>query len=171
VTERINASRGALIAVALLVIASCRARVSEIAPLSIHTREDTVYLQRLADRVVLKTDVVITNRDKANVFMPICNPFAERRVERTWVVVFTTFCMVQSPRTIPANDSVVVPVVLSGFTDGNSLPRLDPRATSGEYRLIFNYWQSGNEQSSLASDDIRRITSPVFVVADRGSAK
>jgi hypothetical protein len=124
---------------AYLVGAWAEGCASSQTPLSVSIRvvEDTVLLRRHADGAFFGAQALVKNSGSLPVYVFGCGPSAERDIDGTWTTVFSPVCIHGTTWKVPPGDSTVVPVHFSDFTTLNMLPRLDPRAQPGRYRLVF----------------------------------
>lgn len=125
--------------VALLVGAWADGCASSQVPLSVSIRvvEDTVLLRRNADGAFFNAQALVKNWGSLPVYLFGCGPSAERDIDGAWTTVFSPACIQGTTWKVTPGDSTVFPVYLYGFTTLHMLPRLDPRAEPGRYRLVF----------------------------------
>lgn len=139
-------------------------------PLSLRIRVvgDTVRLRRFPEGVSLDANVIVRNRESHPVYIVGCWPSAERDIDGTWTEVFRPACLQGRTLELAPADSAFIPVSLQGFTATNMLPRLDPRAEPGRYRLVF--WASAaspDPSTGIASpSSAKRVTSEPFIVGN-----
>ena len=147
-----------------LLVLAC---VSNPRPVSLAVRpvEDTVMLQRQSDKTSFKVTAVLRNLDSRPLQVLHCGTEAQRQIEGRWVTVFVPVCALDASSRLAPGDSLVIPVEVFGFSAQNASPHLDPRMTSGRYRLRFGI---GIGDFSLAghSSLISPIASSPFTVMD-----
>lgn len=155
---------------ALLVAMWAAACASSQSPLAIRIRvvEDTVLLQRNAEGASFDARAVVNNRGSIPLYLVGCGPSAERDINGAWTAVFNPVCLDGGTSWMAApRDSTVVPVTLYGFTSENHLPRLDPLAEPGRYRLVFYVATRRDPSTGLTSpSSAQRIASSPFVLRD-----
>lgn len=159
--ENISRTRSSAVSLGCLFLSllslACGSR-SEPLMLDIKTVTDTVALQQNVGVTFFTTTVVVHNRDSRPIALDGCYPAAQREIAGQWVTVFSPTCVGSGFVPIPAGDSARVTVRLSGYTTPGMLPRLDPRALPGNYRLVFpaTLLQPDNSPASPSrSEDIR----------------
>jgi hypothetical protein len=67
---------------------------------------------------------------------------------------------------VPSGDSVMIPVILYGFTTANMLPKLDPRAGPGVYRLLFSVAPTDPSLGPTSPSSVQQAASSPFILRD-----
>jgi hypothetical protein len=146
---------------------SCAGRQTP-ASLGIRLDADTVRLRRFPEGVALEARALVKNEESRAAYIVGCWPGAEREINGTWIEVFSPTCINGATVALSPGDSKLIPIALYGFTAPNMLPRLDPRAVPGRYRLVF--WvttEAPGPATGLTSPaSSRRIESEPFIVRD-----
>lgn len=153
---------------AFLPIASADACAARHRPLSVRIRVvgDTISLRQFAEGVSLDAKALVENQESHSVYIVGCWPSAERDIGGAWTQVFAPVCVDGRTHEIAAAASAVIPITLYGFTATNMLPRLDPRAEPGKYRLIFSVTAATPDPSTglTSPRSATRVTSVPFMV-------
>ena len=106
---------------------------------SIQTSPETVTLSRNDKGVTFTLTSVIRNEGPGPLYLFPCGPDLNRLIGDSWVSVWTAPCALSSPLTqIDPGDSLTLPVRVVAYSDPASFPRLDPRLTAGQYRLVWD---------------------------------
>src|SRR5665647_572960 len=117
-------------------VAAC-ARYTAPALVAIRVVGDTAVLKSNPQGASFQAQAVVHNLGVRTIYVVGCGPSAEREINGEWTSVFSVACIGGPTLVAAPGDSAVIPVTLYGYT-GGSLPRLDPRATPGRYRLVFS---------------------------------
>jgi hypothetical protein len=150
----------------VIVAAICMGCASSNQSLSVAIRasRDSVPLVTNTQGVSFSVPAIVRNNEARAVFVTGCGPAAEREIDGKWVVVFSPVCMQGLAVQVSAGDSAVIPVTLYGYSAAGLLPRLDPRAQPGNYRLIFDVSTMDNGSTSPAGS--QRIASAPFFITN-----
>lgn len=106
---------------------------------SIRPVESQLVVQRKPQGLAFEIGVVVANAGPGPVFLSDCSPALQRKMGTDWVTVWTPVCITfGAPQQVSAGDSAGVSVVGSAYTSPTSQPQLDPRFTSGTYRLLWS---------------------------------
>jgi hypothetical protein len=137
-------------------------------PLAVEVRalQDTVAFQRNLEATFFSVTAVVQNRDARAVYVSGCGPAAQREIDGTWTTVFSPVCVGSSAWIVMPGDSVNIPVTLYGFTSANMLPKLDPRADSGRYRLVFFIGPTDPAVGATSPPSTQQVTSSPFILRD-----
>lgn len=122
--------------------------------------EDTVPLRRTSEGIAFNVTAVLANRSPKPVYQGgRCAPGAEREIGGAWESVWSPVCVGPTPtRRLEPGDSLVIPVVVYGFSTPGREPRIDTRFRGGRYRIVLGL--------SFAPEPMRPYPSSVFVVLD-----
>jgi hypothetical protein len=142
--------------------ASCASSFARL-PVKIRLLEDTVHLRRYPEGMSFEARAIVANRGSRTLYVVGCGPSAERDINGTWTPVFTPTCIHEMLQLAEANDSIIIPVKLFGFTASKKLPRLDRHAEPGRYRIIF-YVTATPPSPSRPASSVRPIASMPFVL-------
>ena len=133
--------------------------------IAIRSAEDTVVLQRQPDKTSFKVTAIVRNLDSRWIQILHCGGAdAEREIAGRWVTVFVPVCAMGGSSRLAPGDSLVLPIEVFGMSAQNAAPHLDPRMTSGRYRLRFGI--SVDSPEPEPPSPIRPIASSPFVVRD-----
>ncbi len=146
---------------------SCAHR-DQLLSLSIRVDADTIRLKRFPEGAALEARALVHNNESRPVYLVGCWPSAERDINGAWTQVFSPVCIDAVTRTLAPGDSTLIPIALYGFTATNMLPRLDPRAEPGRYRLVFWVTTAAPDPSTnlTSPGSTRRIESAPFIVTN-----
>lgn len=135
-------------------------------PLSVAIQplKDSVPLVRNPEAASFQISVVVRNNESRPIYLVGCGPSAEREIGGSWTTVFNPSCLTPNTKTVSANDSVEIPVLLYGYTNGG--PTLDPRALPGRYRLIFYVQVQDPSSGALSPFGGEKIPSTPFVLTN-----
>lgn len=153
---------------ALFVAAGAGGCATHRAPLLVAIRvfEDTVAFRQNSEETSLHVTAIVRNRDSRPVYVVGCFPSAERDIDGTWTTVFIPTCMGQSSWLVGSGDSTMIPITLYGFKTPNMMPKLDPRASPGRYRLIFPVGPTDPFMGPIPPSLIQLTASSPFIVRD-----
>lgn len=146
-------------------IGGCATHTPSLA-VAIRPLQDTVALQRNREATSFSVTAVVRNRDARVVYVSGCGPAAQREIDGTWTIVFSPVCVGPSSWTVTPGDSVIIPVTLYGFTTPKTLPRLDPRAGPGRYRLLFSIGLDDPFLSPTSPPYAEQVVSSTFILRD-----
>jgi hypothetical protein len=148
-----------------VVVGSCATHTPPLA-VAIHSLKDTVVFQRDPGATSFNVTAVVQNRDSRPVYVVGCGPSAQRDIGGTWTTVFIPACIQGSSWMVPSGDSVMIPVILYGFTTANMLPRLDSRAGPGRYRLLFSVAPTAPSLGPTSPSSVQQVASSPFILRD-----
>jgi hypothetical protein len=126
----------------LIALSAClHAHVA--APIEIRVLPDTVVMNRQGDAIYLRINSSLRNRNRRPLYYEPCWAYLERHMDTTWATVWTPMCLDGSAASVLAPGASVpivvdVAVFFGPIAPGAAvkLPRLDPRMTPGEYRIV-----------------------------------
>lgn len=131
--------------------------------------EDTVRLTRSPQGASFHVTAVIRNDADRLLYWSLCAPYAQREISGSWQTVWVPVCLeAGTAPSIAPGDSATVPVRASAFTSPTTFPRLDPRMSAGQYRLVFDVGFDINSSGAVTSLPVERRASSTFVVVESG---
>lgn len=136
---------------------------------AIRTSPDSVRLSINPEGASFSLSAIVRNDNVRPVYITGCNPAAERDINGVWKTVFSPACLADQHWQIPAGDTLVIPVLLYGYTADGMFPQLDVPATSGTYRLVFSVslGDARSDGTALTSPGPpRRVVSSPFVLTN-----
>lgn len=157
-----------LLLLSVLLTSSTACATSQLRPaVNIRVASDIVHLRKFDQGASLDINAFIENQESRPIYLVGCWPGAEREIGGTWAEVFSPVCLQSRTQEIAPGGSSTIPVHLYGYTAGQLLPRLDPRAQPGLYRLIFSLTTDPpNGGNRVTSPKTVRLTSSTFVVVN-----
>lgn len=157
-----------LLRLSVLLMSSMACATSQMRPaVNIRVASDTVHLRKFDQGASLDINAFIENQESRPIYLVGCWPGAEREIRDAWAEVFSPVCLQSRTQEIAPGGSNTISVHLYGYTAAQLLPRLDPRAQAGLYRLIF--WLTTdppNARNGVTSPKTVRLTSTTFVVVN-----
>lgn len=137
-------------------------------PVAARIVEDTVQLSRTSDGIAFKVTAIIYNRSDRPVFKGgRCEPDAQVQVAEGWESVTSPICLGGAAvKRIQPADSLVVPVVIYGFTRVGMEPYFDPRKAHGIFRIVFAV---SFDDPAGDSPQFTELSSSKFIVVDPAS--
>ena len=131
--------------------------------------EDTVRLARSPQGASFDVTAVIRNDAARPLYWSSCAPYAQRQISGSWQTVWVPVCLEGGPASsIAPGEAATVPVRASAFTSPTTFPRLDPRMSAGQYRLVFDVGFDINSSGAVTSLPLERRASSTFVVVEPG---
>jgi hypothetical protein len=137
--------------------------------LTVSLLQDTVVFVRTDKGAGFAATAVIRNDGDGPVFWPsTCGESAQRFIDGIWTTVWTPVCLSGSGgfQRLAPRDSLVLRVNVSGFTDPQFAPKLDPRFQPGIYRLAFQGVATKAPNPSGNPSVGEERVSPAFVARD-----
>ena len=127
--------------------------------------EDTVRLSTTSNGIAFRATAIIKNRSDRPLFKGgRCEPDAQLQVGQSWESVVSPICVGPAAvQRIHAGDSLVVPVVVYGFTAAGMEPQFDRRKARGTYRIVFAV---SFDEPAGDSPTFSELPSSSFVVVD-----
>jgi hypothetical protein len=158
------------LAFALSLVAVGCYQAASVPVVGIRVTPDTITMNRNSAGVRLEINSVISNRGPEDIYLFPCNPELQRQVDGRWLKVWESACVPESQeRFLKAGDSSVVPVTVLAYTSETAGPLLDPRLTTGTYRLLWSVGYRTNETGPTKALAQSLISSPPFTIKDAPS--
>lgn len=134
-------------------------------PVAARIVEDTAKLSSTSNGIAFRVTAVIRNSSDRTVFKGgRCEPDAQLQVGDKWESVFSPICAGPSPvQRIEPGDSLVVPVVIYGFTSTGMEPYFDRQKAHGTFRIVFAF---SFDEPHGATPQFTELPSSNFVVVD-----
>ena len=129
----------------------------------VRTDEDTVSMRQLIGATGFEVTAIVRNDDSRVVQVALCNFGAQRDIDGTWTTLYWPSCFSPGFRSLAPGDSVVRPVLVVGYTDSRTIPKLDPRMVPGRYRLLFGAGVAEHPGATNLSDVTTQPSLPFIV--------
>ena len=150
----------------LLVAVDCHQSLS-IPVIDIRVTPDTIRMNRKSAGISVEINSVISNRGPEDIYLPPCNPELQRQIDGRWLKVWESACVPESqPRFLKAGESSVVPVTVLAYASETEGPLLDPRLTTGTYRLLWSVAYKTSQTGPTKALAESRISSTPFTIKD-----
>ena len=149
---------------ALLVVSGC-ASMSATQIAQIRIVEDTVQLHRSTDAAWFHVTAVIQNDSERPLYRE-CPVSAERSIEDKWEPVWGSVCTLSLGEVIAPGDSVTVAIDVVGSAVAHTGPPLDPRMSTGRYRLVFSIHFGAGSNGITEEIPVANRASSAFIVRE-----
>jgi hypothetical protein len=101
--------------------------------------EDTVQLLKTSTGLSFRVTALISNKsDRRLEKGGRCEPDAQVLTNTLWHSLVSPICVGVTPlQYIEPGDSLIVPVVVAGFTSAGREPHINPDSATGTFRIVF----------------------------------
>ena len=126
----------------LATLSSCasvsRTDRAELNRVTFRVVEDSVRLRSSSKFIAFDVHAIVRNDTRRTLLAGVYNIAAQRQIDSAWQTVWVDNC-VSCPgyQSIPARDSITIPVRVLASLTPDTFPQADPRLTVGRYRLLI----------------------------------